>query len=392
MRATSVLRVGSGLSTEPISERAARAACAEAAGLLDGAACDLAVLFLTPDHVHSALRVAEVVHEVLAPRALIGCTAQGVIGGAREIEQPPGISVWAAHLPGTEVRAFQVSFEQTVEGVAFSGFPDDAPDGATVLMLADPFTFPADELLERLNADRPGLPIVGGMASGGMGPGQNRLFAGPEVLNGGAVGVLIDGRVSVRSVVSQGCRPIGVPATVTRAERNIIFELGGRTPLERLRETFSAATSEDRILMQRGMHVGIVIDEYKTEFARGDFLIRGLMGADVEKGAVAVGDVVEVGSTLQFHVRDAASADEDLRQMLGSIDRAPAGVLLFSCNGRGTHMFPEPDHDARVVQQSLGGVPLAGFFAAGELGPVGGKNFLHGFTASLAVFSDPGGA
>jgi small ligand-binding sensory domain FIST len=168
----------------------------------------------------------------------------------------------------------------------------------------------------------------------------------------------------------------------------VILELGGRPPFDRLRETFATASPEERLLMQEGLHVGLVIDEYKDEFAPGDFLIRSVIGADRESGALALGDYVEVGNTVQFHVRDARSADEELRRMLGLVDARPAGALLFTCNGRGSRMFGEPDHDAHVVQQHLGGVPLAGFFCAGELGPVRGRNFLHGFTASVALFCE----
>jgi small ligand-binding sensory domain FIST len=209
-----------------------------------------------------------------------------------------------------------------------------------------------------------------------------------EVRNGGAVGAVLSGGVVVRPLVSQGCRPVGSPATVTRADRNVIIELGGQTPLERIRDMFGAADPAERALMQQGLHIGRVIDEYKTEFRRGDFLIRSVMGADPESGAVAVGDYVEVGETVQFHVRDAGSADEDLKTMLATVAQPPAGALLFTCNGRGTYLFGVPDHDARAVQASFGRLPLAGLFCAGEIGPVGGRNFLHGFTASLALFTD----
>jgi len=281
---------------------------------------------------------------------------------------------------------FALEYAETPDGAAFLGWPDTVPDGATALALADPFTFPAGDWLARLGDTHPELGLIGGLASGGNAPGQHRLILDTEIRNGGCVGALVAGRVKVRSLVSQGCKPVGQPYAVTGAERNLLLSLGGETPLDRIRETFAAADATDREAMQVGLHVGRVVDEYKTAFGRGDFVVRNVLGADERSGAIAVGDMVGVGETIQFHVRDAASADEDLRTMVGGVER-PAGALLFTCNGRGTRLFGVPDHDAGVVTRAFGS-PLAGFFCNGELGPVGGRNFLHGFTASLALFYD----
>jgi small ligand-binding sensory domain FIST len=200
----------------------------------------------------------------------------------------------------------------------------------------------------------------------------------------GAVGAFLGPTARLATVVSQGCRPIGEPLVVTRAERNMIYELAGRPALERLTELFEASDPDDKRLLAGGLHVGRVIDEHKLDFQRGDFLVRNVLGGDKASGAIAVGDVVEVGSTVQFHVRDADTADEDLRSLLAG--ECAEGALLFTCNGRGTRLFGVADHDAEVVSEALDGAPVAGFFAAGELGPVGGRNFLHGFTASIALF------
>ena len=220
-----------------------------------------------------------------------------------------------------------------------------------------------------------------------MGPGDTRLFLDDRVVDTGAVGARLPG-IRIRALVSQGCRPIGNVYTVTRAEENVIHELGGRPPLQRLQELVETLRPEDRELVGRGLHVGRVIDEYKAELERGDFLIRAVIGVDPQSGALAVGDGIEVGETIQFHVRDAATADEDLRTLLEREAEPPAGALLFTCNGRGSRLFSVPDHDASLVSKMLGGLPLAGFNCAGEIGPVGGKNFLHGFTASIALFVD----
>jgi small ligand-binding sensory domain FIST len=214
---------------------------------------------------------------------------------------------------------------------------------------------------------------------------MNRLVHDDRVVSGGAIALLCSDDVPVRPIVSQGCRPVGKPLTVTRAERNLVYELAGRSAMTRLQELVAAASDDERALMRHGMHVGLVVDEHKLEFGRGDFLVRNVLGADQRSGALAIGEHVDVGTTVQFHVRDAGAADEDLRALLADVHAADA-ALLFTCNGRGTHMFAQQHHDAGTIEELLGAVPLAGAFCAGEIGPVGGRNFLHGFTASVAVF------
>jgi small ligand-binding sensory domain FIST len=222
------------------------------------------------------------------------------------------------------------------------------------------------------------------MASAGSGPGANRLVVDDRVLDRGAVGVLLPPTVGVRTIVSQGCEPIGEPLTVTRSERNMIHEIAGRPALERLQEVIAGLGPEERAKAAKGLHIGRVIDEHRSEFARGDFLVRNVLGADRENGAVAIGDEVVIGDTVQFHVRDAESADLDLRALLDG-QRAEA-ALVFTCNGRGSHLFAEAHHDASVVAESLDTLAVGGMFCAGEIGPVGPRNFVHGFTASVALF------
>jgi small ligand-binding sensory domain FIST len=378
------MRTGAGLSTDPDPIAAVRAAAAEAMAPLEGASRDLVFLFVSPHHAAALPLMLGVVRNELEPGVLLGCAGIWIVGGSREIEDEPAVSVWAAHMPDTELTPFAVTYDRTPDGDTFLGWPDVVPDGATALALADPFTFPAGQWLERLNETHPGLLVIGGMASSGRAPGETRLMLDDEVLWNGCVGVLVSGRTKVRALVSQGCKPIGEPFAVTGSDENVLLSLGGQPPLERLKETFSAADEQDRRAMQVGLHVGRVVDEYKTEFRRGDFLVRNVLGADESSGAIAVGERMQVGETVQFHVRDAASADSDLREMVATTQQ-PAGAILFTCNGRGTRLFGVPDHDASIVVDALGG-SLAGFFCAGELGPVGGRNFLHGFTASLALF------
>ncbi len=313
------------------------------------------------------------------------------------MEQGPALALWLARFSGAvDIAPFHVNLVKTPDGPSLLGWPDalqeTVPERDVILVLGEPHRFPMDVFLLRLNADHPRLRALGGMASGVHGPGDARLLLGDQVVSEGAVGVLLRGEVRVRSIVSQGCRPIGRPMVVTRARDNVIAELGGKAPLVQLRHLWEELNSAERRLVEQGLHVGRVIDEYRSDFGRGDFLIRNVLGIDEETGAVAITDRVRVGQTIQFQVRDARTADEDLHALM-RLDRAGrnprgGGALLFTCNGRGTRLFSEPHHDARVVRGEAGAGPLAGFFAQGEIGPVGGQNFMHGFTASVALFEE----
>jgi len=386
-------RIGSGLSILDEAVDAGREAARAAARALAGAPVDLAFLFVAARHLHAAGAVAMVVRAELGAATLVGCVAEGVLGGRRELEDGPGVAVWAASLPGATIQPFHARGLDTPEGVAFVGFPElDTP--SLVTLLVDPFTFAADAFLEGLNAEHPGLPVVGGVASGGRRPGLQALLLNGEVHREGAIGAIVTG-VPVRTVVSQGCLPIGQDMVITRCEGNVIYELAGRPAIERLRELVDSLSDSDQRTALRGLMIGLVIDENRPDYLRGDYLIRGLLGGDDETGALVVSDAIRQGQTLRFHIRDGASAGEDLRQTLATaLDGADAaGALLFTCNGRGRSMFGQTDHDAALVTDALGGEAVAGFFCGGEIGPVGGKAFLHAFTATLAVFlrSDPDG-
>jgi small ligand-binding sensory domain FIST len=387
---TLACRIGAGLSTsESAWDAAAEAARDARGGALGRAGVDLAFIFLSPAHLVEAEAAAEAVREELAPRHLLGCVAEGVVAGVRELEEGPAVAVWAGALPGAEIECFHLAAVQTGEGIAVAGFPELEEPGL-VALLVDPFTFPVGPFLTRLNETHERIPLVGGIAAGGRRPGTQALILDDAVHAEGAVGAVVSG-LPVVTVVSQGCRPIGREAVITRCEGNLVYELAGKPALERLRREIAALSSDERALAARGLLAGLVIDENRPEYDTGDFLMRGLLGADEATGALALGDTVRIGQTLRFFVRDAASADADLRRALADApSRArPAGALLFTCNGRGTNMFPEPDHDARVVTETLRTDALAGFFCGGEIGPVGGKAFLHGFTATLAVFLEP---
>ncbi len=382
------------LSTRPQTIAALAEVCAEAVGL--GGPADLALIFFSPHHASAARDLAAEAYRRLTPRCLLGCVGESIIGNNREVEEGPALALWLGrwHQP-VNLEPFHLVLERTSEGPSLLGWPDDlvgANAGQTsVLLLGDPYTFPTDFFLEQVNEDRPAVPVLGGMASGIRGPGECRLLYGAEVRDQGAVGVVLQGDLGLRSIVSQGCRPIGRPLVITRAQENVILELGGRPPLEQLRELWQTLTPQEQLLVrQQGLHVGRVINEYQDTFHRGDFLVRNVMRLDQD--SMVITEHVRVGQTVQFHVRDAASADEDLaallQQQLGGAAHPPAAALLFSCNGRGRRLFPNADHDASAVRAQAGPIPLAGFFAQGELGPVGGQNFMHGFTASVALFEE----
>ena len=385
---TLTCRVGAGVSAAEDAADAAAGAAREARDALGGGA-DLAFLFLSAVHLGAAAEALAAAREELEPAHLLGCVAQGVVGRGQELEQGPGASVWAAALPGSSIDTFHAVAFGTEDGVAVAGV-SPLEDADLVTLLADPFTFPAAGFLAKLNEEEDRVPVVGGLAAGGGEPEAQALFLDGEVLTEGAVGAVLRG-VRVRTVVSQGCAPVGSDSVITSAEENVVLELAGKPALERLQTELRAMTTQQQQLAARGgVLAGLVIDENRSEYRRGDYLMRGLVGADEESGALAIGEPVRVGQTLRFHVRDAVSADEDLRESLAAAldGETAAGALLFTCNGRGTNMFTQPDHDARVVADALGGESLAGFFCAGEIGPVGGKPFLHGFTATLALFLD----
>ena len=370
-----VSRYGAALSEHPDSASAVGEVIGEILEAV-GPSPDLAVLFTSASHREAISEVADAIHQVLAPSTLLGAAAGSVIGGPIEVEERPAVSLWAAtQCPAQSIRLEAV---RGPDGWAVGGMPVDAE--GTLLVLPDPFSFPSEVLLN----SEPEMTVVGGLASAAGRPGGNRLVLGQQVFSDGAVGVLLDPVVEVRTVVSQGCRPIGQPFTITKSEGNIVSEMGGRSAVDRLRETLLGLDESERALVSKGLHIGIVIDEHKSEFDRGDFLIRGLVGADEETGALAVGDSVDVGTTVQFQVRDAATADEDLRELMA--DASASSALVFTCNGRGTRLFDGPDHDAAVVHEALESAPVAGMFCAGELGPIAGHNFLHGFTASVVLF------
>ena len=382
------VKVGAAISREPDSLAAGAAAGRSVAETLDGADADLVLVFASGTHLANPQRVLVPLHAVLAPRVLIGCAAGGVLGSRREVEDDTALAVWAASFDGGgEARPFHASAEESPLGPDLEGLPALAGASGAIL-LADPYSFPAEMALGELAETAAGVPVLGGLVSAEGSAGS--LFFGEEIHDDGAVGISLHG-VEVLPCVSQGAAPVGRELTITAAEDNIIHELAGRPALQTVERIVADLPRRERGLVGGGLLIGIVIDSGKPEFAPGDFLVRGILGADPESGSLAVGAEVREGQVVRLHARDARSAHEDLQRALRLQIEAmsgarPAGSLLFSCNGRGQAMFGASNHDAETVHHELRGSPAAGFFAAGEIGPVAGRSFLHGFTATLAVF------
>jgi small ligand-binding sensory domain FIST len=351
---------------------------------------DLAVLFTDSARTGALDDVVGAVQTLVRPGVLLGATAAMVAGTRHEVEEGPAIALLAARFPDTSDPAIPVRLQSipTAEGAAVLGLPDLGDDERALVLLADPFSLRVDLVLDALASSAPQLTVIGGLASAARAPGGNRLVLDGRMHDDGAIGVLLPPGVPARAVVSQGCRPIGDPMVVTRATGNLLEELASEAALPRLLRMIEGLSAEDRALAARGLHLGVVVDERKDTFGPGDFLVRNVLGAVREREAVAVGAEVEVGTVVQFQVRDAETADAELRALLAGTEAS--GALLFTCNGRGSGLFGIADHDAAVVADVSAGV-LAGMSCAGELGPIGGRPFLHGFTASVLLF-DAGGA
>jgi small ligand-binding sensory domain FIST len=384
-------RIGDGLAVGDDLLAAADRAVTAALEPLGGTRPDLACVFVTgaaPDLAgHALVRAGD----ALGARNVVGCTANGVIAGGHGVEGTPGVSVWAASLPSVEVRAFHLEVLRTSDSIAVLGMPERRDDDVVGVVLADPWSFPVDGFVAHSHDALRGLPLAGGVAGGSAAAGGTRLLVDGRVHDRGAVGVVLGGDLAVHTLVAPGCRTIGRPMTVTRAEGATVLELAGRPALEQAKDAVSTLSAEEQPAAVRGLHLGVVVDEYADEHLAGDFLVRGIAAADHVAGSITVGDVVPVGSTVQFLLRDPVSAHTELAEVLSAFRRrmglAPlAGALLFAGDSRGGSMFASSDHDVVAVRGELGLDSVAGFFAAGEIGPLGGRNQVLGLTATVLAF------
>ncbi len=361
---------------------------------LEGRPADLLFLFISAPLLPQFSQISAGLQKAVAARKMLAVTAESVLGSGGEIERGSAVSAMAVSIPGVTIDHFHLADEEWSEllGEArtLRSRLDAGPDLRLFIMFGDPFTAPVVQLLDACSREFPAAPVVGGMASGISHPGQTRLMINDDQFSSGLIGVSLSGPVQVDCVVSQGCRPVGRSFVVSRGHDNVIEQLDDEPAVAVLRHIIQDLPVKDRDLVeQRSIQVGRVIDERKGNFGPGDFLVRNILGVHRPSNGLLIGDMVQSGQIVQFHIQDARTAEEDLRLLLDGqmqLGPPPCGALMFSCNGRGTRLFDQPGHDLQTLQNVLGNIPVAGFFCAGELGPVGGRNFIHGQTVSLALF------
>jgi small ligand-binding sensory domain FIST len=363
---------------------------------LEGLEPDLVLIFVASQLSEHYGEIAKQIYTDLKPKALIGCSAGGLIGGGMELEQQAGIALSAAVLPEVELKAFYLDDKHLPDldaaPAAWEQLVDmKGEDEPSFVLLPDPFTFRIEVLVDGLDFAFPKSQKIGGLASGASQPGQNALFLNDRVFRKGLVGLGCAGNVVLETIVAQGCKPVGRPLRVSECDNNVLLELDGKPAVNALKEVLENMSEHEQSLARHSLFLGVVMDEFKSEFKSGDFLIRNIIGIEPKSGALVVGEILRNERTVQFHVRDAASSSEDLRMLLkGYVDRSSQGkregALLFSCLGRGTYLYGQANHDSDGFKAYIGDVPLSGFFCNGEIGPVGGKTFIHGYTSSFGIF------
>ena len=327
---------------------------------------------------------------------LLGCSGGGIIGGGKEIEQKPAFSLTAAHLPGVDLQTIQTDTmnlpdPDTAPSVWHEWLGVDPATNPNFIVLADPFSFRAEEFLAGMDFAYARSAKVGGLASGAQAQGGNALYLDNKIYNGGLIGVALSGNIQLDTIVAQGCRPIGQPMSITKCDQYQLLEVDGQPPLEKLEEMVDTLSEDDRKLLRTSLFLGIEMNPMKEDPGQGDFLIRNLMGVDQETGSLSIGAPLREGQLVQFHLRDKVMSSEDLKVMLSRYQskdgwRDAKGALLFSCLGRGEHLYGQPNHDSDMFKTKIGNIPLGGFFCNGEIGPVGQTTFLHGYTSSFGIF------
>ena len=383
------MRFASFLSTSPDPHVAAAEIAEQLAVALPTA--DLLLVFATAHHMVERSELVARLSAVHPHALVVGCEGGGVLGSGLEVEGSPGVTVVAAMLPGVTLDVAQLDQDMLLgpEATAAALAPLRHPELRGLLVLSDPYTFDLAEFLPPLQAVFPDVPVFGGQASGRPTPGPHHLVCRGDVVAGGAVVVGLSGRVAIETIVAQGCRPVGPPMFVTRCQKNVALELDGRSPVDVLREVYEALPPTDQERFRAGQYLGIQMRD-QTEYDRGDFVIRHVLGVPEGSTGLAVAAPLEQYQVVQLHVRDAHTSHEDLVEHLAHRrTKLPAGALLFTCLGRGRGLYGEPHHDSRCFLDEVGEVALGGFFANGELGPVRGTPFVHGYTSVIVLFSTP---
>lgn len=391
------------LSTRPSLE-AAVADVVETATASLAAPADLGLVFISSAFSSEYPRLLPLLKERLSVPVLLGCSGGGIVGmqqgQIQEMEDSPALSLTLACLPGVDIVPFHLVAEDLPDldsspstWVELLGVPMSAKPH--FILLSEPFSAHVNDLLQGLDFAYPGSICLGGLASSSQMGGRTSLFFNDKIYKEGTVGVALSGNIVIETIVSQGCRPIGKPYQISACERNIVLELEAQQPLIILRDLLESLSENDRQLSQHSLFVGVARDEFKQDLGQGDFLIRNLLGVDPKFGAIAIGDRIRPGQRIQFHLRDAQTSAEDLEYLLQRYQKqtqshpAAAGALMFSCLGRGEGLYGKPNFDSQLFSRYLNHVPLAGFFCNGEIGPVGGNTFLHGYTSVFGICHQP---
>jgi small ligand-binding sensory domain FIST len=358
---------------------------------------DLLIVFVSQEHSARFEAVSELLHREFENTFLFGCCAAAVIGGGREIEDQPAISLTGAILPGVKFRGLHLDAAQVPPVYAAPRIWEDtlhltASQQPSFLILADPFSFETEAFVRGLDRVFPSSAKVGGLASGARQVGGTALYLGKHVHRSGAITLALTGNIEVDAVVAQGCRPIGDPMFITGAHENLIREIDGHAPRDVLADLFERLGPSDRDLFSQSLYLGLALRKDASGYAPGDFLIRNILGMDPQSGALWVNAHVPANSVVQFHLRDAATSALDLERALTAyraLHFSPAGgALLFSCAGRGIGLYGQADHDSNAFRRLIADVPVGGFFCNGEIGPVHNATYLHGYTSSFAVFRE----
>ncbi|WP_413199040.1 FIST N-terminal domain-containing protein [Nostoc piscinale] len=388
------------LSTRPSLEAAITDAVQKTTSSLTAPA-DLGLVFISSAFASEYSRLLPLLAEKLSVPVMIGCSGGGVIGTTsdgetQEIEAEAALSLTLAHLPGVNLRVFHILADELPD-------LDSSPDAwvnligvepsakPQFILLSSSFSSGINELLQGLDFAYPGSVIVGGQASGGGMGGRQALFCNDRLYREGTIGLALTGNIVLETIVAQGCRPIGNPMQVTKAERNIILELDEKVPLVVLRDLINSLSDQERTLAQHSLFVGVAMDEFKMSLQQGDFLIRSILGVDPTGGAIAIGDRVRPGQRLQFHLRDAEASAEDLEFLLEKYQNqeqpssSAIAALMFACVGRGEGLYGKPNFDSSLFRRYFQNIPIGGFFCGGEIGPVGGNTFLHGYTSVFGI-------
>jgi len=355
----------------------------------------LGLVFMTPKFFPQAKQILEILRVHGRIPLLAGCSSTALVVGEEEVEDNAGIVLALYALPGAKLDGFyfnQAQVEESNGGAYWHAETGVVPAQTNGwLAFIDPFHLDSESWLRGWNEAYAQLPVYGGLASGVFADQSTQVYLNGEVYDEGGVAISIGGGVTLAGVISQGCTPIGETWTLTRVEQNLIHRIANRPAYEVLSETVGQMSAEDQRKVRGNLFIGLVVNEYLEDFHRGDFLVRNLIGGDPQTGVLAVGAMPRAGQTMQFQRRDAAAATEDMSELLARTQIQLGGATVYGgclccCNGRGKHLFGRSGHDAQLVQKQFGEIGLAGFFCNGEIGPVGEKNFLHGYTASLALF------